>query len=96
MSDQYNRISGAAPDYIENVFKRNTDLFKVNQDWHQSIVRNWKQRPKGINPSSHKRKIVEQYIHIQWEKELFQLLHDGTTQAPQFLRSSIYSAMLFC
>ena len=33
MSDQYNRISGAAPDYIENVFKRNADLFNVNQEY---------------------------------------------------------------
>ena len=33
MSDQYNRISGAAADYIENVFKRNTDFFKVNQEY---------------------------------------------------------------
>ena len=33
MSDQYNRISGVAADYIENVFKRNADLFKVNQEY---------------------------------------------------------------
>ena len=29
MSDQYNRISGAAPDYIENVFKVNQEY--INQ-----------------------------------------------------------------